>query len=184
MKILTIPVLLLVSAGSFGQTGSLSIYFDFNKSAIRADARATLDSFFEAEKANLYYYHFDLTGHCDSVGSLEYNSKLSKQRSGAIKNYLRSNGVEKDRFGDITGLGETDPIASNDSEGGRQMNRRVELKYYRIVPQGITRIADQIKDSATKVGTNITLRNINFEGGRHIFLPSSLPALQELLDAM
>lgn len=70
-------------------------------------------------------------GHTDNRGSDEYNLKLSQRRADAVKTLLTLRGVAADRI-DAYGYGKTMPIASNDSETGRQMNRRVEI---RIVPQ-------------------------------------------------
>lgn len=70
-------------------------------------------------------------GHTDNKGSDEYNLKLSQRRADAVKTLLTLRGVAADRI-DAFGYGKTMPIATNDTEAGRQMNRRVEI---RIVPQ-------------------------------------------------
>ena len=68
-----------------------------------------------------------IEGHTDSVGSDEYNMELSGRRAGAVSKYLVSKGIDSTRL-QAKGLGETQPIASNDTEEGRAKNRRVELK--------------------------------------------------------
>jgi len=65
-------------------------------------------------------------GHTDNTGTEQYNLTLSKKRASAIKSYLVDQKVAGSRM-DIQGLGETDPIATNDTPDGRQLNRRVEI---------------------------------------------------------
>ena len=69
----------------------------------------------------------EIGGHTDSVGSDSYNQKLSEQRAKAVCDYLISQGVDKARLS-YKGYGESEPIATNETEAGRQRNRRVELK--------------------------------------------------------
>jgi outer membrane protein OmpA-like peptidoglycan-associated protein len=66
-------------------------------------------------------------GYTDSVGSSEYNMELSIRRANAIKNLLVQRGIAESRI-DAVGYGETMPVATNDTEAGRQRNRRVEIK--------------------------------------------------------
>ncbi len=100
------------------------ILFDFDKAALRPEARETL-----SRVCGIFLivqgYDLSVEGHTDSVGSDEYNQKLSEQRAGSVKNYLDSCELKKQ----ITakGFGETQPIASNDTNDGRQKNRRVEI---------------------------------------------------------
>jgi len=75
--------------------------------------------------------NIQIAGHTDSSGSTDYNQKLSERRAEAVRNALAGMGVNTSRLTTI-GYGETRPIASNATEGGRQQNRRVEV---RIVPQ-------------------------------------------------
>jgi outer membrane protein OmpA-like peptidoglycan-associated protein len=65
-------------------------------------------------------------GHTDSVGTEEYNERLSQRRAEAVANYAKGLGVKGSRFTTI-GYGESQPIASNTSPAGRQQNRRVEI---------------------------------------------------------
>ena len=67
-----------------------------------------------------------ITGHTDSTGDASYNQRLSERRAQAVANVLAANGVSQSRF-IVSGAGETQPIASNDTVSGRAMNRRVEL---------------------------------------------------------
>lgn len=65
-------------------------------------------------------------GHTDSTGSDEYNQNLSERRANAVRNQLVNEGVDPVRMAAM-GFGETSPVASNDSESGRQQNRRVDI---------------------------------------------------------
>lgn len=69
-------------------------------------------------------FNLSLVGHTDSQGSDEFNLKLSKDRANAVKTYLEGKGIESTRI-TADGKGETEPIATNDTEQGRQQNRRV-----------------------------------------------------------
>jgi len=65
-------------------------------------------------------------GHTDSVGSEEFNQRLSEQRAGAVRDYLVEQAVSSDSI-TVRGFGKTRPVASNDTPEGRQQNRRVEI---------------------------------------------------------
>ncbi|RUO39061.1 hypothetical protein CWE15_09990 [Aliidiomarina taiwanensis] len=69
-------------------------------------------------------------GHTDSTGAASYNQQLSLQRANAVRNHLAGRGVDVRRM-TTEGYGQTMPVADNNTEAGRQLNRRVEL---RIVP--------------------------------------------------
>jgi outer membrane protein OmpA-like peptidoglycan-associated protein len=68
----------------------------------------------------------EVEGHTDSVGSEEYNQRLSENRAGAVRDYLVQQGIRSDTV-TARGFGETQPVVSNDSAAGKQQNRRVEL---------------------------------------------------------
>jgi len=102
------------------------LLFDFDSDAIRGAARSNLDalasSVDEYDNSNLL-----VVGHTDAVGSTSYNQDLSERRARAAASYLAGRGV--DRI-DTKGRGESEPIATNDTESGRDMNRRVEIAIY------------------------------------------------------
>lgn len=82
-----------------------------------------------------------IEGHTDSTGSASYNQKLSQQRADAVREFLISNGIAPDRI--ITrGYGQAYPVASNETAGGRQENRRVEV----IVLRSGERVAERLRD--------------------------------------
>ena len=66
-------------------------------------------------------------GHTDSTGSETYNQQLSERRANSVKNLLVARGVQAQRI-TITGYGESQPVATNATPEGRQMNRRVEIR--------------------------------------------------------
>ena len=68
----------------------------------------------------------NVEGHTDSIGTDDYNLKLSQRRADSVRDYLTSNGINSLNVISI-GLGKTDPVASNDTAAGRQQNRRVEM---------------------------------------------------------
>jgi len=67
-----------------------------------------------------------IAGHTDSTGADDYNQKLSERRAEAVTNYLLGKGISKTRLTTV-GLGETQPVATNDTLEGRTLNRRVEV---------------------------------------------------------
>jgi outer membrane protein OmpA-like peptidoglycan-associated protein len=72
----------------------------------------------------------DVNGHTDSDGSADYNDELSQRRASSVAQYLISQRLDGQRF-EVQGLGESQPIASNDTPSGKAQNRRVEIE---IVP--------------------------------------------------
>ena len=69
----------------------------------------------------------ELSSYTDSKGADDYNKKLSQARAQSVVNYLIGNGIAKDRLIAV-GYGEAFPIAGNETEEGRQLNRRTEFK--------------------------------------------------------
>ena len=69
----------------------------------------------------------EIQGHTDSIGSDEYNQKLSERRAQSVLEYFVGQGIAKNRLTAV-GYGESQPIASNETEAGRAKNRRVQLK--------------------------------------------------------
>ena len=69
----------------------------------------------------------EVSGHTDSVGSDAANQTLSERRANAVSGYLMGQGLQRERF-EVVGMGERYPIASNDTEQGRALNRRVEIR--------------------------------------------------------
>ena len=107
-------------------TYAADTFFDFNKSVLKADGKAKLDDLAGKVKAiNLEV--IIAVGHTDSAGSDAYNQKLSVKRADAVKAYLITKGIEKNRVY-TEGKGEKQPVADNKTDAGRSKNRRVEIE--------------------------------------------------------
>jgi outer membrane protein OmpA-like peptidoglycan-associated protein len=101
------------------------VLFDFNQASLKPGAKEKLA---KVSGILLAYptLHMNVEGHTDSIGSDEYNMKLSQRRADAVRDYLTSNGISSANVQAI-GLGKDGPVASNDTAAGRQQNRRVEM---------------------------------------------------------
>jgi len=102
-----------------------NIFFDTGKAELRPESGPELDRLVitlnEAPKMVI-----EVDGHTDNTGSNEINTKLSQDRADAVREYFISKGVEPDRVAS-KGFGETKPVSTNDTDEGRQQNRRVEF---------------------------------------------------------
>ena len=104
------------------------ILFDTDSYALKSATRDQLSDF--AKTLNKYQdTDVRIEGHADATGPEDHNLKLSKQRADAVGNYLGSLGVKTSRI-DEMGYGETQPIADNSTENGRQKNRRVDIAVF------------------------------------------------------
>ncbi|MBA4112903.1 MAG: hypothetical protein C0492_05990 [Verminephrobacter sp.] len=107
-------------------TYAADAFFDFDKAVLKPEGKAKLDDLVSKVKGiNLEV--IIAVGHTDSVGSDAYNQKLSVRRSEAVKAYLVSKGIEKNRVY-TEGKGEKQPVADNKTKEGRAKNRRVEIE--------------------------------------------------------
>ncbi|WP_445716937.1 OmpA family protein [Flavobacterium sp.] len=102
-----------------------NIFFDSGKYDLLSESNAELDKLFKVLKDNKKLI-IEIAGHTDAVGADKDNLQLSNNRANAVMNYLISKGVSKERL-TAKGYGETKFIASNDTEEGKQLNRRVEF---------------------------------------------------------
>lgn len=105
--------------------GENSVNFDFNKATLTPKAKANLDKLVPVFKE---YADTDIKvfGYTDAKGADDYNLNLSNQRAEAVRQYLASKGLNSSRFVTV-GMGEADPISSNETDAGRAENRRVEF---------------------------------------------------------
>lgn len=116
------------------------VSFDFDKANIRRPFRKSLNKL--ARLINKYdrtVVH--IVGHTDSTGSESYNQQLSERRAEAVANHLVKRGVSRSRL-ETWGRGESEPRASNATEAGRQLNRRVEI-FVKPIVEGRERRAYQ-----------------------------------------
>lgn len=102
------------------------VEFDTGKATIRPDSFSRLDGVVEfmAHKKDA---RVEISGHTDNVGNPKANKTLSEQRAQACRNYVVSKGIDKKRVTAV-GFGDEHPIAPNDTDEGRQKNRRIEAK--------------------------------------------------------
>jgi outer membrane protein OmpA-like peptidoglycan-associated protein len=101
------------------------ILFDFNSYKLKPESIAKLD---KIAKILLKYDNFSMIieGHTDSIGTDDSNQILSENRAKSVEDYLIQKGIEPESLISM-GYGESEPIASNETEEGRQLNRRVEI---------------------------------------------------------
>jgi len=199
-KILFIHLLSIISIVSLAtDTTYLQVYFGFDEYNLNDSAQEKIKLFITSKKTfdSIFIY-----GHTDQIGTNEYNQQLSINRALTVKDYLLSNGVDTNKIFIVEGKGKTNLITDKTDISSRAINRRVEIiaitltknnKDNKTIPatekkekpkEKAVTLTEKIKDTATKQGDNLILRNINFEGGRHIFLRQSYAALNELLSAM
>ncbi|TDT43044.1 OOP family OmpA-OmpF porin [Halospina denitrificans] len=102
------------------------VTFEFDSATLTPNARVVL-----MRVARDLEYHSDVTvqirGHTDSIGTAEYNRKLSQDRADSVKDFLVSQGIAEERI-TTKGFGFSKPVATNDTEEGRRLNRRIEMK--------------------------------------------------------
>ena len=117
------------------------ILFDTNSSTLESQAKTNITRL--ATILNKYPdTNILVTGHTDSDGSDQYNQTLSESRAKSVADYAKAQGVSTTRFS-ILGLGEGEPVASNDNATGKRMNRRVEIAVF---------ANEKLKEAAEKGG--------------------------------
>jgi len=107
-------------------TFAADAFFDFDKATLKPEGKAKLDDLV-SKMGGINLEVIIAVGHTDSVGNDAYNQKLSVRRSEAVKAYLVSKGVEKNRVY-TEGKGKKQPVADNKTAEGRAKNRRVEIE--------------------------------------------------------
>jgi outer membrane protein OmpA-like peptidoglycan-associated protein len=104
------------------------LLYDFDSDNVKPEAQKNLRTL--AQSLDKYPgSDIMVIGHTDAIGPASYNLGLSERRASAAGNYLVSQGVARTRVAS-RGMGETDPVATNDTERGRALNRRVEVAIY------------------------------------------------------
>jgi outer membrane protein OmpA-like peptidoglycan-associated protein len=103
-----------------------NIFFEFNKATLTDESVAELDRVYKM-LTDVPTLKIEISGHTDNVGSASYNQKLSENRAKAVVDYLYKKGIENLRL-TYAGYGFKQPVAPNDTEEGRQLNRRTEFK--------------------------------------------------------
>jgi outer membrane protein OmpA-like peptidoglycan-associated protein len=114
---------------SLEKTGKVQLYgvnFDFNSDILRPESSTVLDEVVKLARANPKW-KFEIGGHTDSVGSADYNKKLSERRAASVVRYLTGKGVDAARV-QARGYGATRPLVPESAgDTARAQNRRVEL---------------------------------------------------------
>jgi outer membrane protein OmpA-like peptidoglycan-associated protein len=176
------------------------VYFDFNKYQVPDTSARTLIK-------NVYVILPDsifITGHCDSIGSNNYNNSLSYNRAKAIKNIFMASGIPANNIKICIGKGELQPAADNNTEQNRLLNRRVEIVFQKstiITPANtivnITKNSIPIITNKTlpkldtifsnriyNKGDKIVLPSLKFRPGFHALLPESKSTLNQVFQLL
>ena len=103
-----------------------NIQFEFNSSVLKTSSYSVLDQI-SAEMKKYNTVKFNIEGHASQEGTDQRNMTLSNDRAVAVKSYLINAGVDGENLTSL-GFGESKPVASNQNEEGRVLNRRVEIK--------------------------------------------------------
>jgi len=104
-----------------------NIFFDFGKATLRSESTAELERLTKMLNEEIPSLRIEISGHTDNKSSADFNQKLSEARAKAVVDYLVAHGVNQSRL-EYKGYGFSQPVASNDTEEGRQQNRRTEFK--------------------------------------------------------
>jgi len=107
----------------------ISRAFTFDSLQLSPEANSVLDRQAEVMRSSPDL-RMQIIGHTDSVGTEAYNNSLGRRRALSAKTYLEKKGIASQRM-EVISRGESQPIATNDTEEGRAMNRRIELRYVR-----------------------------------------------------
>jgi len=192
MKTLITAAFIFIAQSVLAQTG-FHVNFDFNKYTLAPEATSKLDSFLSSQKNSV---QVKLFGYCDNIGTDKYNDNLSNKRTEAVKEYLIKNGFSSDNILEEKGFGKRDPLNENITAFERYLNRRVEIKIFSTAEKDVSlknisvietptvTLTQKIEDTATKPGTLIELKDMNFYGGLHHILPQSVSIVQELIEVM
>ncbi len=103
-----------------------NIFFDFDKATLRKESTAELENLLEIMQ-EMPKLKIEISGHTDNKGSAEYNKSLSAKRAKAVVDYLIAKGIDASRMRSA-GYGKDRPMATNDTDEGRQLNRRTEFE--------------------------------------------------------
>jgi OOP family OmpA-OmpF porin len=102
------------------------VMFEYNKAAIKVDSNQLLNDVATVLTKYPTIQKIRIEGHTDSDGKDKYNKKLSQKRADSVKEFLVQAGIDESRM-EAVGYGEEKPIASNDTDEGKEANRRVEF---------------------------------------------------------
>ncbi len=175
--------ILCLSTAMKAQDMQYVVLFEFNKSTIPDSSMLGLMKIIAKNKIS----DVVIEGHCDSVGSKEYNYALSENRAAEVKKLLVQNGIDQKAIKMCIGYGKDKPLVPNLSDTQRQMNRRVTVHFKTAEPDkkvAVMKDIQKIDKKDLKVGRKIVIKNLFFYGGSHILTTESLPVLQNLADIL
>jgi outer membrane protein OmpA-like peptidoglycan-associated protein len=112
---------------NYTQKDSALVNFATGKADLNDEGKRSLDAL-AARGMQMTGYLIEVRGYADTVGSSDYNQRLSQRRAQAVVDYLAKRNVPLRRVLNPTGLGESDPAASNSTKAGRALNRRAEVR--------------------------------------------------------
>ena len=190
--------LLTITLSAQNDTLIGKVYFNFDQFRLTKNAESNLQQLATVltEKKGI-----KLIGRTDDRGSNYYNDTLSLRRISSVASFLQNLGIQSEQIATQSALGKRNPVAIDETNlrKKRELNRMVEiwapiqdrqglaasepvLKSDPPVAPAMTavKIQEQIKEGKS----NIVLNNLNFEGGRHILLPSSQPTLLAVVEVM
>ena len=159
-----------------------SIYFSVNSFELDQNSRNKLDSL-ASLKGQLTFRIF---GNCDVSGSADLNKVLSENRAEKVQEYLKKKIGNNIKIGSTVGLGATKQINDNSTDFLKQKNRRVDVFIERKFAPGEKISRKQYPDFLTakvaqmKVKDTFSIPDVNFIGGRHVWLPQGFAQLAEL----
>ncbi len=107
-----------------------NVFFETESHALQNESLAELNKVYEFLERNPSI-QAEISGHTDNTGSPQHNMELSEQRAEAVVDFLLGKGIGRDRLLSV-GYGEEVPVVKNDTEEGRSLNRRTELKIVRL----------------------------------------------------
>ena len=111
---------------ALGNSINLKVFYDFDKDFLRPESKTELERLYDFMKLH-QKIKVEIGGHTDAIGTEEKNLDLSNRRASSVVKYLEDKGIEKARLV-AKGYGKTKPIATNDTDKTRQLNRRTECK--------------------------------------------------------
>jgi outer membrane protein OmpA-like peptidoglycan-associated protein len=170
---------------------TLIIHFDYKRSEIRPEDSIAIDSRLE-HYGKKQLLRIDLSGFCDSIGSDNYNLRLSRERIQAVVQSFRSKNMQETSI-ELKAYGRTRPLNDNRTAEARALNRRVVIVFrskpadtpvQRTAAPPSPTLVEAFRDSASNSGRNIVLKHLNFYPGRHELLPVSLPILDTLVSIL
>lgn len=181
---------------------TLTVHFPFNSYQLQDRDKEALHSWLKSLHTKGIVDSILFIGHCDSIGSVAYNLKLSQQRAEAARSFVADNWRSLNFSSACIGKGKGEPLNNNSTEEMRNQNRRVEMRVKYLMeakPAVSTQKIDTIRrsreiippvplskltDSTLREGDSLVLPGLVFFGNRHVPMPASVPVLQQLLGAL